>query len=283
MNRSGTALFLAVLLVPALALFVLTSNTVQSADVIFPDPAKVAQSFPAPASFSLFLPMLQAPSCTGGICGRVTFNGAPAADIRLSLEFFDGSKWSTADITTTNASGIFHFTSAATLTPGQGYYVSYSNSAYPTLFLSAWTTRVVGLYVAGSTVAIGDFDIADVPLVSPANGANVSLPALFTWTQRAAVSSDSYQFYLIDIGDKDPWWHTDPALGHVNSYQLTTLPAGFAAGDRYAWYVGIVAPDGAMGVSRFWQSVCFQPGCPPPSPAPARPQIPPMKAPGVIQ
>jgi hypothetical protein len=65
------------------------------------------------------------------------------------------------------------------LTPGQRYYVRYRNYADTPGRLWVWGTRDLTSYAAGSAVEIGNFDIADIALVSPPAGATVALPYTF--------------------------------------------------------------------------------------------------------
>jgi hypothetical protein len=54
-----------------------------------------------------------------------------------------------------------------------------------------------------------DFDIKDVPLVSPNNDVTVSLPRTFSWQKRSATTNDSYALYL--YYQPDPNLEPDPA------------------------------------------------------------------------
>ena len=109
-------------------------------------------------------------------------------------------------------------------------------------------------------MAIGNFDIADIPLVSPSSGATVGLPQTFQWTRRTASPTDSYELNLYDYVDFNPWWWTAPPLGYVNSYTLNSLPTGFTSGTTYAWYVAAYSPDGGYGESYYSYQVTFSGG-----------------------
>lgn len=203
----------------------------------------------------VYLPLVLKP-CSTGICGRVTLNGAPAANVYLQLRFFNGSQWSTRATTYTDSNGNYAFTGVPSLGPGQRYYVLYSNSAGTTGRLRAWGTRELTSYTAGTAVPIGDFDIADVPLVAPPNGATVSLPYTFQWIPRSATPSDSYSLAVYDPTDLDPYAFTEP-LGYVGSVNVTYLPSGFNPGVQYRWEVLIWSPDGGLGISREARAITF--------------------------
>lgn len=201
----------------------------------------------------VFLPLIEKPDF--GINGHVTYGGASASGIAVDLRFYNGSTWSTIASTTTNGAGDFKFLSAPSLGAGQKYYVRYSNSADETK-LSFWGTRILTAFTGGTSVAIGNFDIANVALTSPAPGASVNLPQAFQWTRRNATPTDNYEFNLLDLSDHIPWWWTDPPLGYVNSFTLNSLPLGFVPGPYY-WYLGVYSPDGGYGESYYAYLVNF--------------------------
>ncbi len=204
------------------------------------------------------------PTPSGGIHGQVTYQGSPIPGIYLALRFYNGSSWSTALTTVTQADGTYEFTGASSLTSGQKYYVLYDNgdngNTKNSNYLAIWGSFDITSYTAGDSVAGGDFDIANIPLASPSHGATVALPYTFQWTRRTATSSDSYEFNLYDPGDYDPWWWTDPSLGYVGSYTLSSLPSGFSTGTEYGWNVWVYAPDGGWGISYYYRTVTFSSG-----------------------
>jgi len=177
----------------------------------------------------------------GGIYGRVTERGNPVSGVPLDLRLFNGSSYSTVASTTTGADGRYLFAGVASLGSGQRYYVQYANwrDTYTPGRLWSWNTWSIRSYTAGSIVDGGDFDIADIALVFPADGATVSLPQMFYWTPRPATPADDYEFDLFD-GD---WWWTDP-LGYAGDYTLNSLPSGFEPGTQYWWQVCVYGEDG---------------------------------------
>ncbi len=203
----------------------------------------------------VYLPLVFKP-CSTGICGRVTLNGSPAANVYLQLRFFNGYQWFTWSTTYTDSNGNYAFTNAPSLSPGQRYYVLYSNMAGTTGRLRAWGTREITSYTAGTAVPIGDFDIADAPLVSPPDSTTVSLPYTFRWTPRPATPSDSYSLAVYDPTDLEPYVFTEP-LGYVGSVNVTYLPPGLNPGTQYRWEVLVWSPDGGLGISREARAVTF--------------------------
>src|SRR6185369_10713768 len=131
-------------------------------------------------------------------------NGVAAANVFLELRFFNGSGWSTRDSQLTAADGSYLFSPPALL-PGQKYYVSYINNSNPNR-LFRWGTRQVATYQPGAGVLIGNFDIANIVLLSPPAGTTGDLPFKFEWIRRPATSSDSYEFNLTDPNTGDPFF-----------------------------------------------------------------------------
>jgi hypothetical protein len=205
---------------------------------------------------SVYLPLIQS-DCMEGICGRVSLNGAFAPDIALELRFFDGANWSTVKSTITSASGNYAFTDAASLAPGQLYYVLYRNDAHTAGRVWVWAAPVLTSYSAFTKVSLATFDIADIPLVQPANGATVALPSAFEWTRRAATPSDTYEFNLYDPDDGDPYFYTAPPLGYVDTFTLNGLPPGFSTGAQYGWDLWVYSADGGYGISLETRPVTF--------------------------
>jgi hypothetical protein len=206
----------------------------------------------------VFLPFLTKP-CTG-ICGRVTENGFPVSNITLDLRFFDGVNWSTIDTIQTGSNGIFSFCDAPSLYPGEVYYVLYLNDSSVSDRMWGWGTRDLTNYTSGSTVEIGEFDLEDIILVSPASGAHISLPHTFQWIRRSASPSDNYEFHLYDFSDDEPHFSSYPRLGYASAYALPYLPVGFANDTQYAWDIWVYSPDGGSGVSYDTRGVIFGSG-----------------------
>ncbi len=193
-----------------------------------------------------------------GIYGTVTDEGFPAWGVQIDLRFYDGSSWSTYATLFTKTDGYYSFINVPALNPGQYYYVRYqSQFGNYNDRLWTWHTKSISSYIAGSDYHMGDFDLYDVHLLSPADGQHVGLPAQFQWATRPKTPSDSYEFNLYDPYDGDPYFYTYPPLGYVGSYTLTNLPPGFSPNTIYVWEVWVYSPDGGYGISYNYSSIYF--------------------------
>jgi hypothetical protein len=191
-----------------------------------------------------------------GIYGCVTEAGAPKSGVSVSLRRYnsltDGDV--PAGTVSTNASGIFAFTSKPDTGAYEYYYVRFENSGSANQVL-LYETDLLGGYEAGSSVHIGDFDIADIVLEGP-NGGTVSLPAVFQWMPRPMTATDDYELDLFDNSDNDPYAYWD-SLGYTDHFILAALPWGFEPGANYVWNVWVYDPFGGYGVSHDTYGVTF--------------------------
>jgi hypothetical protein len=192
-----------------------------------------------------------------GIGGRVKYNGAAAAGIPLNLRRCDSSSCTTAASTTTGSDGGYLFENVATLGSGLLYYVRYGPNSTDSHYVSWWYGPDITSYTAGAYVPGGDFDIANVTLVSPPDGATVRLPVTFSWQQRG-LAGDTYRYVLFDP-DSDAWWRTSD-LGSTGSFTLTGLPSGATYGKTYGWYVQVFNGPDSFGVSYYYQEVILAAG-----------------------
>jgi hypothetical protein len=192
----------------------------------------------------------------GAIYGWVTYQGLAAPGIALDLRFYNGTAWSTAATASTDATGKYLFEGIPALSAGQKYYVRYGPNTSNSSYLYAWYGPDIVSYPGGSLVAGGDFDIANVALLSPAAGATVSFPATFTW-QRRQLGGEGYRWLLFDPASSDGWTSGD--LGDVGEYTLNGLPQGAVTGKVYGWYVEVYASPDSYGTSYFYREVTFSP------------------------
>lgn len=199
------------------------------------------KNFAAPTPTATLAPGL-------GLYGTVTQNGVPAAWVPLDLLRIDtgSSTWFKIASTWSQGDGHYNFTGLPSLLADEAYQVTYTNLNNRTDRLFYWATRQLGSYTAGSNVHIGNFDIADLPLTAPADGANLNPPVTFTWTVRPASPTDSYRLVIYDM-DYHYLWDSG-LLGYSGSYTLTSLPGALATGVEYLWDVRIYALDGAYGI-----------------------------------
>jgi hypothetical protein len=199
------------------------------------------------ATYSLYLPLVvkNYRNLSGlGISGQVTYQGNPISSIPIELRFYNGSSNSLIATTTTQADGVYKFTSAPSLGSGQYYFALYRNVTNATAsYVDTCRSSNLTSYTAGNDVAGGSFDIANIPQVSPPNGANVALPYTFQWTPRAGVPSDNYRIEI----SKDNWstWWSGPTLGYVSQYVLNSLPSELSLNTQNKWDVAAFSPDGS--------------------------------------
>ncbi len=205
----------------------------------------VVQTVVGPAM--LYLPVVARPPA--GIFGRVMEHGSPAPNVPLGLWFYNGSAWSMKASLSTGADGSYLFSPPALLS-GQKYGVLFANENDSSR-LYVWSTRQLTAYKPGDSVSMGDFDVANIELKSPASGATVALPYTFQWAVRSATPTDSYEFNLVEPNTGEPWFWTDPPLGYTGSYILSKLPAGFSTGTTYIWYMWVYDTNGGYGIS-YW-------------------------------
>jgi hypothetical protein len=191
-----------------------------------------------------------------GINGRVTHQGAAAAGIELELRFYDGANTTSAATTTTDSEGRYRFTGAASLDPGQEYWVRFLSPDNPA-YVSIWQTASITAYTSGSSVPGGDFDIADVHLLSPPDGATQALPVTFTWQPRG-IPGDTYSVVFWDL-DTDDYWYTEN-LGNVGSFTATGLWQDVVFGKEYGWSVWVFNGPDSYGQSYYYQTITFVKG-----------------------
>jgi hypothetical protein len=170
----------------------------------------------------------------------VTFNGEPAAGLRLSLQFWNGTVWAEQAMVTTAGDGSYNFVGAPGLATGQEYYVLYANTTNDPNpgpgYLWNWYANSISSYTAGTAVPGGDFDVADITFVSPADGASVTLPADFCWTLRST-TSDNYRLLFYNPVAEE--LAATGYLGYVNCETITGLPSDWLSGETYAWWVRV--------------------------------------------
>lgn len=189
------------------------------------------------------------------ISGRVTNNGNAASGQTLYLRYYDGINWWTHATTDTDGSGNYSFNNLPMVSVGQVVYVRWDNSAYNNNRLWTWRCNQISVasYIREYTC---NFDLKNIPLVSPSDLATVPVPTTFTWTPRG-FSGDSYELDIFDPDDNDPLFYTSPLSSSTNSYVLTSLPAGFLPFVQYGWNMYVVTPFDGYGSSYYYYRVTF--------------------------
>jgi hypothetical protein len=200
------------------------------------------------------------PGLLPGIHGRVNYQGAPAPDIPLGLLFYNGSIWSPLATTTTGSDGRYRFADVPALGSDQKYEVHYGRNETDPRYLAHWYGPEITIYTAGADMSGGDFDIANVSLLSPGLGAVRALPITFEWEQRG-IRGDSYDIMLYDTAGPFLWFSsTDTGLGDVGSYMLDALPPGAVYDREYRWQVVIRNSSNGFGSSYYYRRITLTAG-----------------------
>lgn len=192
----------------------------------------------------------------GGISGNVTVDGKPTADIPLDLYFNDGNDWSIADSTQTDSKGYYSFVNIKSLLLGEKYFVSFGpNESNPDLVYN-WYGPLIEDYQEGDRILGGDFDLADVRLVSPESGFVGQLPIMFEW-ERRNLNGETYRVVVIDFGE-DIFWPTFD-LGDVDSFVLNLLAPDMLYNRQYSWYLEVYMGPDNYGESYMLNDIKFLP------------------------
>jgi hypothetical protein len=212
-------------------------------------------------AYTAYVPVVinTVPLQPAGIYGQVTYQGAPidGQEILLQLCNHSGNSWtcSAKDTFFTQSGGYYQFTTAASLGSNQRYVVVFKNTSHDARFLTEWRSFGFDTYTAGQILAGGNFDIADMVLLSPPDMANVSLPVTFEWQPRPGAPSDTYRLEL--YRPNDFLLFDTPKLGYVGSYTLNSLPTGFTTGVQYGWYVWLFGPGDSVGYTDQYRRITF--------------------------
>jgi hypothetical protein len=219
--------------------------------------AAVLLETPTPETRYVYLPLtlrLNLLPPPQGIHGVVTYNRVPAADVRLLLSWYDGSDWFYAATTTTSADGRYDFVGVPSLAAGQAYYVLYGPNRTSSTYLYSWAGPTITSYTAGTVLPGGEFDIANVFLLSPQNGSTLALPVTFTWQPRG-LPEDTYRLVVFDPLSTDQWVSDD--LGDVDSATITGLAPGMVYDKGYGWFVRVYNGPDSYGTSFSYRLITF--------------------------
>ena len=137
------------------------------------------------------------------------------------------------------------------------YYVFFGFNKTNPLYVYLWAGPNIESYTLGQTVHGGDFDIADIKLSTPANGATMTLPATFSWQPRG-LATDTYRIIWVDPDDSSQWWFAD--AGSSASFTTHWFSPEITYGKEYAWYVEIYNGSNSLGKSYEARGVTFAAG-----------------------
>jgi hypothetical protein len=190
--------------------------------------------------------------------GSVTFHSVPVSNVAITLFrcciFVHPVGWIQIQVTTTNANGVYNFTGVPGMSAAEGstYIAYYNNVGGDPARVSSWATHAITSYMTDTTVYLGSFDLANVPLLAPSDNAVVSLPTTFRWVPRSEFPSDNY---ALAINVFPGTWYSN-RLPYSGSYVLNENPVGWGS---YEWHIEIFAPDGGVGTSFEQRGVIFSP------------------------
>lgn len=207
-------------------------------------------------SYSAYLPLMAYQP--GELYGNVTFKGAPAAGVTVTLRFYNGVSNSTIATATTDSSGGYSFVNYPALTGAtQEYWIRFDNIDHNTSRLYLWLTHVITTYDRSDHYRFSTFDIADVPLGAPGPGAVIAPPQTFTWTMRTATPSDSYELLMFDPTGMSSSYYGSGLLGYTGANTISSVPTGMSLLALYGWYVGVNSPEGGYGVPYYYSQFRF--------------------------
>ena len=199
-----------------------------------------------------------------GISGQVTFNGSGVGNLMLNLIKYDGMSESRYMTTTTQADGSYSFAGAGNLTSGQYYYVRYWNGSSGgntpnTNYVVYWFGPTLTSYTAGANASGGNWDIANVSLVSPSDGGTLALPVTFQWTPRG-IAEDNYIWALFDLDTFAECWGPYQTTGSLTLNSTGFSNCGLSYSVEYGWYVYVIAGNAwsyGYGASYYYRTITF--------------------------
>ena len=189
------------------------------------------------------------------IYGWVTLAGEPIADVTIELGLYETDLYVGAmDEASTDEEGLYSFwVDAGLLDPGQNYGVRYENAADTEGRLLYWHGYPFAPDAGDTTYPGGDFDIADIVLVTPDTSEPLPLPIIFAWLPRdlAWAPDDIYQLRIAwRVGEETIAAFTSDDLLD-GQYTLAALPEGFEYNRPFEWWASVW---GAYGYGRSRQS-----------------------------
>ncbi len=219
------------------------------------------------AVYTWYFPVILRPP--GMLYGSVTENGAPAANVDITLVqclewFFNpGGQFvctnSASYDAVTDQRGWYAFIDPPTLVsttigyPNQTYQAQWINTSGVPTRLSYWTSRVIGTYTQGDFVNLGNFDIGGITLLTPTANSTAHFPVTFQWIPRHNVFTDAYNV-CVEGGLVIPKF--DPGdficLGpntYTNQVTLSDPFSGIDYGYGYDWFVQMPDDTGGVGYS----------------------------------
>lgn len=202
--------------------------------------------------------------------GTVVSTGAPFDSISIGLTRYHPDIAGSLEIVDVFAlqlpaagnSADYNFNNVPRVEGGYVYYISYINIDDIPGLLSAWFTLDVSNPPTGNLIVMPTFDIADVTLRAPEDGATKSLPEDFRWNARGT-ATDRYQLQFLEIdsnGDIVRSAATDEILHPADSVYIGSIDdaLGFEADEPILWRVVVSDGIGGFGYPTEARTVTFR-------------------------
>lgn len=181
-------------------------------------------------------------SADGDISGTITVAGGNAAGITVELrQRANNGADNLLATTTTDDSGVYHFSRQASA-PNDAYYQVKVTGGASTL--AVWYSFPI-IYLSGQNFSVPSIEMSDVKLLAPKDSAQVVLPAKLVWQARR--SGETFRVYVYNAADMGKALLDSGSLGMNNEY---ALPDGALAPGNYEAVVQVRDAVVGYGVSQ---------------------------------
>ncbi|MEO5953947.1 MAG: hypothetical protein ABIQ44_15900, partial [Chloroflexia bacterium] len=178
----------------------------------------------------------------GDISGTITVAGGNAAGITVELrQRANNGADNLLATTTTDESGVYHFTKQNSA-PNDAYYQIKVTGGKNTL--AVWYSFPI-IYLSGQNFSVPSIEMADVALLSPKDGGQVSLPAKVIWLARR--SGETFRVYVYSAVDMSKAILDSGSLGMNTEY---ALPDGSLAPGSYEAVIQVRDSVVGIGISQ---------------------------------
>lgn len=161
----------------------------------------------------------------GDISGTITVQGGNAAGITVELrQRANNGADNLLATTTTDESGTYHFSSQSSA-PNDAYYQIKVTGGKGTL--AVWYSFPI-IYLSGQNFSVPSIEMSDVALLSPKDGAQITLPSKLIWQARR--SGETFRVYVYSAADMSKAILDSGSLGMNTEY---ALPDGSLAAGSY--------------------------------------------------
>jgi hypothetical protein len=193
-------------------------------------------------------------STSGGITGKVTYNGIGIGNITVRLVRCvpQSNSCTIAQTITTNASGNYLFTGVPALRTPEIYFVGYQNgldggNTDNPNYLAYWRSFNITSYAAGASADGGSFDIADIKLNTPPHNASLGAPITFSWSGRG-IAGEAFAWGLYSTNELINYEVCNSGALSSTTFVATEALAGQCLiyfNVVYNWYAYVGKADGS--------------------------------------